>query len=172
MFVCLIYVSNFFRLCKQCYAFALVVISLFIVFQSYVGLFLVSRKLDLSTITVPETTPRSSVSMVYEHRLRELKESCDCSNSTCDIHNDNGESLLRLHSALRSMILLLPSHSLMYCAVPKIATKALLTVMLYVHLRDISEHLNNNWTNIDAATAGMEQHINISAFVQELRKVR
>jgi len=109
--------------------------------------------------------------MVYEHRLRELKENCDCSNSTCDIHNDNGESLLRLQPALRSMILLLPSHSLMYCAVPKIATKALLTVMLYVHLRDISEHLNNNWTNIARGIAQTEKRLNISPLINELRKV-
>jgi hypothetical protein len=59
----------------------------------------------------------------------------------------------------------------MYCAVPKVATKALLTAMIYVHLRDISEHLNNNWTNIDAVTAQTEQHINISAFMEELQKV-
>jgi hypothetical protein len=43
--------------------------------------------------------------------------------------------------------------------------------MIYVHLRDISEHLKNNWTNIDAAIARMEQGINISAFIRELRKV-
>jgi hypothetical protein len=59
----------------------------------------------------------------------------------------------------------------MYCAVPKIATKALLTVILYVHLRDINEHLNNNWTNVDVAIAQTEQHLNISPFINELRKV-
>jgi transposase-like protein len=109
--------------------------------------------------------------MVYEHRLRELKESCDCSHSTCDIHNYNGESLLRQHPVLRSNTLLLSSHSLVYCAVPKIATKALLTVMLYVHLRDINEHLNNNWTNVDVVIAQTEQRMSISPFINELRKV-
>jgi len=59
----------------------------------------------------------------------------------------------------------------MYCSVPKVATKALRTAMHYVHLRDISEHLNNNWTNIDVATARLEQRINISAFIRELRNV-
>jgi hypothetical protein len=69
------------------------------------------------------------------------------------------------------MTLLLPSHSLMYCAVPKIATKAILTAMLYVHLCDISEHLNNNWTNVDVTIAQTEQRLNISPFIDELRKV-
>jgi hypothetical protein len=59
----------------------------------------------------------------------------------------------------------------MYCAVPKVATKAVLTAMMHVHLRDISEHLNNNWINIDATTARTEQLINISALVEDLRKV-
>jgi len=89
----------------------------------------------------------------------------------CDIHNYNGDSLLRQHPALKSITLLLQSHSLMYCAIPKVASKALLTVMIYVHLRDISEHLNKNWTNTDPATARTEQHMNISLLVEELRKV-
>jgi len=59
----------------------------------------------------------------------------------------------------------------MYCAVPKIATKAILTAMFYVHLRDISEHLNNNWTNVDVGIARTEQRLNISPLIYELRKV-
>jgi hypothetical protein len=78
---------------------------------------------------------------------------------------------MRQHPVLRSNTLLLPSHSLVYCAVPKIATKAILTAMIYVHLRDISEHLNNNWTNVDVAIAQTEQRMSISPFINELRKV-
>jgi hypothetical protein len=110
--------------------------------------------------------------MVYQSRLRELEKCCDCSHQkACDIHNYNGEIFLRQHPLLRSNTLLLPSHSLMYCAVPKIATKAILTAMIYVHLRDISEHLNNNWTNVDVTIARTEQGLNISPFINELRKV-
>ncbi|CAF1535401.1 unnamed protein product [Rotaria magnacalcarata] len=58
----------------------------------------------------------------------------------------------------------------MYCPVPKVATKTLLNVMLYMHVRDISEHLDNNWTNVDTARARMEQMINISAFIEDLRQ--
>jgi hypothetical protein len=59
----------------------------------------------------------------------------------------------------------------MYCGVPKIATKAILTAMIYVHLRDINEHLNNNWTNIDRGIAQTEKRLSISPFINELRKV-
>ncbi|CAF1270549.1 unnamed protein product, partial [Rotaria sordida] len=58
----------------------------------------------------------------------------------------------------------------MYCPVPKVATKTILTVMLYMHVRDINEHLNTNWTNIDVFRAQMEQMINISGFIQDLRQ--
>jgi hypothetical protein len=59
----------------------------------------------------------------------------------------------------------------MYCAVPKVATKSLLTLMVYMHVRDIIENLNNNWKNIDAARARMEQTIDISTFIEDLRQV-
>jgi hypothetical protein len=82
-----------------------------------------------------------------------------------------GDSYVRIYPTLHWITLVLQSHSLMYCGVPKVATKALLTAMHYVHLRDISEHLINNWTNIDVAKARLQQRINISTFMEELRKV-
>jgi hypothetical protein len=59
----------------------------------------------------------------------------------------------------------------MYCAVPKVATKTLLTLMVYMHVRDIIENFNNNWRNIDAARAQMERSIDISTFIEDLRQV-
>ncbi|CAF1404853.1 unnamed protein product [Adineta ricciae] len=58
----------------------------------------------------------------------------------------------------------------MYCAVPKVATKTLLTLMLYVHLLDIQRNLRNNWTNIDINRTRTEQTIDISTFIQDLRQ--
>ncbi len=172
MFIAFIYVSDFLRLCKECYAYAVAVISLFIIVQSHIGLYVINRKLDFELITATETNSRLSVSMVDQYRPRTLNASWDYLHSTaCDIHNSTGDSLVRQHPVLSLVTWLLESHSLMYCAVPKVATKAVLTAMIYVHLRDISEHLNNNWTNVDAATARKEQLINITAFIDELRKV-
>jgi hypothetical protein len=172
MFVDLIFVCNFIRLCKQCYGYAVALISLLIIFLCYKNLFVINRELDLKLITVRKNESVSSLSMVYEYRLRSLNESCENFHPRAyDIHKRTGESLLRQHPLLQLVILLLQSHSLMYCAVPKVATKSLLTSMIYVHLRDINEHLNNNWSNINVTTARKEQHINIHAFINELRKV-
>jgi hypothetical protein len=172
MFIAFIYVSGFLRLCKECYKYALALISLFIIVQSQIGLYVINRKLDLELITATEINSRSSVSIVDQYRPRTLNGSWDYFHSTaCDIHNSTGDSLVSRHPVLNTVTLLLESHSLMYCAVPKVATKAVLTAMMHVHLRDISEHLNNNWINIDATTARTEQLINISALVEDLRKV-
>ncbi len=172
MFIAFIYVSGFLRLCKECYAYAVALISLFIIVQSHIGLYVINRKLDLELITATETNSSSLVSMVDQYRPRTLNASWDYLHSTeCDIHKSTGDSLVRQHPVLDLVAWLLESHSLMYCAVPKVATKAVLTAMIYTHLRDISEHLNNNWTNVDTATARKEQLINITAFIEELRKV-
>jgi hypothetical protein len=110
--------------------------------------------------------------MVYESRLRTLNESCeDLYSSAYDIHKHTGVSLSRQHPLLHSVILLLESPSLMYCAVPKVATKALLTAMIYVHLSDMNEHLNNNCSNINSTKDRKAHHINIHSLIDELRKV-
>ncbi|CAF4738489.1 unnamed protein product, partial [Rotaria sp. Silwood2] len=59
---------------------------------------------------------------------------------------------------------------MMYCALPKIATKTLLSVMFYAHFRDVSNHINTNWANIDINITRTEQSANISLLVNELRE--
>ncbi|CAF1102422.1 unnamed protein product [Adineta steineri] len=66
--------------------------------------------------------------------------------------------------------MVLKSRSLMYCPVPKVATKTLLTVMLYMHVNDIIDNLEHNWTNTDAGRAQVEKRINIGSYVHELRQ--
>ncbi|CAF0845197.1 unnamed protein product [Adineta steineri] len=68
--------------------------------------------------------------------------------------------------------MVLKSRSLMYCPVPKVATKTLLTVMLYMHVNDIIDNLEHNWTNIDAGRAQVEKRINIGSYIHELRQYR
>jgi hypothetical protein len=164
--------SNTLRSYKKCYAYAIVSISLLIIYQSHEYLFVINRKLDLTLITAMEKQSHSSVPMIYQDRSRALSDRCNHSHSAAsDIRNHNAFDLVREHQLLDLVIFLLQSQSLMYCAVPKIATKTLLTVMIYIHFRDISDHLNTNWKNIDLDRARTEQFINISALVEELRKV-
>jgi hypothetical protein len=65
----------------------------------------------------------------------------------------------------------------MYCAIPKIASKTLISLMIYVYVRDIIDYLKNNWTNIDVNRTRPEQLINIpkliniSKLIEQLHKV-
>jgi hypothetical protein len=65
----------------------------------------------------------------------------------------------------------------MYCAIPKIASKTLISLMIYVYVRDIIDYLKNNWTNIDVNRTRPEQFINIpkliniSKLIEQLHKV-
>ncbi|CAF1541906.1 unnamed protein product, partial [Adineta steineri] len=76
---------------------------------------------------------------------------------------------VRSNELINMISLVLQSQSLMYCPVPKVATKTLLNVILYIHVRDLINNLNNNWTNIDNTKAKIERTINISKFIEELR---
>ncbi|CAF4286104.1 unnamed protein product [Adineta steineri] len=65
----------------------------------------------------------------------------------------------------------LQSQSLMYCAVPKVASKTLVSLMMYVVVRDIITHLDNNSTNINIKKIRPEQLIDIPKLIDELQKV-
>ncbi|CAF3504735.1 unnamed protein product [Adineta steineri] len=42
--------------------------------------------------------------------------------------------------------------------------------MLYMHVNDIIDNLEHNWTNIDASRAQVEKRINIGSYIHELRQ--
>jgi len=158
---------------KKYYAYAIASISLLIIYQYRQYLFVINRKLDLIPITVMDTESYSSTPTIYSDRSRALRDRCNHLNSAAsDIRHHTGLHLVRDNAAFIWATFLLRSKSLMYCAIPKIATKTLLTVMNYIHLRDIIDHLNNNWTNVDVDRARAEQSINIPALIKELRQVQ
>ncbi|CAF0814112.1 unnamed protein product [Adineta steineri] len=64
----------------------------------------------------------------------------------------------------------LQSQSLMYCAIPKIASKTLVSLMMYVFVRDIITHLDNNSTNINTKRIRPEQLIDIPKLINQLQK--
>jgi hypothetical protein len=165
--------SNTRRSRKKYYTYAIASISLLIIYQYHKYLFVINRKLDLIPITAMDTESYSSTPTIYSDRSRALRNRCNHLHSAAsDIRYQSALDVVRENLAFRWATFLLQSKSLMYCAVPKIATKTILTVMNYIHLRDILDHLNNNWTNVDVHRARAEQSINISAFTEELRKVQ
>jgi hypothetical protein len=160
------------RLHKKYYAYTISVISFFIVFQFYIGPFLINKKLHVQLIKAIETDSHSSTSMIYQYQPRIFNENSNYPYSAvCGRRNYPAGNSVHKNELVNLVTIVLQSRSLMYCPVPKVATKTILIVMLYMHVHDISKHLDNNWTNIDAARARTEQMINIPAFIEDLRKV-
>jgi hypothetical protein len=110
--------------------------------------------------------------VINQYHSRTFNGRCDASDSAQhDIRKNTGAELVRQYSLLNWVSWVLESHSLMYCAVPKVATKSVLAAIVYTHFRDINDHIHNNWTNIDAARARTEQFINVRVLIEQLRKV-
>ena len=148
-----IHYIGFYRLHKKYYAFTIVVICFLVVCQ-------------FSTLTNNE-----NISKLFIPAATTGTDSCDSYSILCRKDNCNIDKTLYKNQLVYSVSIVLQSRSLMYCAVPKVATKTLLTLMLYMHLLDIQRNLKNNWTNIDRNRSRIEQTIDISTFIQDLRKV-
>lgn len=117
-------------------------------------------------------------SVEYPQVMHAKKLCSNSSSSTTDQYTSNcpNKNLstgisIRQNELVDRISVVLQSHSLMYCPVPKIATKMLLNVMLFMHVRDMIEHLNNNWTNIEAHKAQIEKMIDVPKFIDDLRSV-
>ncbi len=163
---------NFFRLYKKYYIYTIALISLCIVFQYCTDFFLTNKKIDLQLTTTTEASSYSSISMVYQSWTNLSTENCNYSYfQACKKHSCPPGNSVHKNEFVNLITLVLRTRSLMYCAVPKVATKTLLTLMVYMHVRDIIENFNNNWRNIDAARAQMERSIDISTFIEDLRQV-
>ena len=59
----------------------------------------------------------------------------------------------------------------MYCAVPKIATKTVLSYLIYIYFRELSDHLNSSGTDSHTDRARSDQLVGITKLVKELQKV-
>ena len=146
-----------FRLHKKYYAYTIVLMSLFIVFQFHTDSFLRNKKIKLQLIKATETVSHSSASTIYPYRPSIPNESYNQSHSAvCGRHHYSADNYVHKNELVNLISLVLQSRSLMYCPVPKVATNTFLTVILYMHVRDIIEHLDHNWTNIDAVKARTE----------------
>ncbi|CAF1491329.1 unnamed protein product, partial [Adineta steineri] len=118
-----------------------------------------------------ETNSNLLVPMIYEHRSKILNSKCnDLHTSENNLTNCSSASLVYTYPWLNAALFSLQSQSLMYCAIPKIASKTLISLMMYVHVRDIVTHLSNNPKNISLNGTRAEQFIDIPRLIAELQK--
>ena len=159
--------------CKKYCAYGIIVISFLVVFQIHHYFFVTKEKADLLSVIGIETESHVLLPLIYEDRSRTLSGNCNHSHSSVfDIKKHAPASLMRAYPWLNSALFPIQSKSLMYCAIPKVASKTLVSLMMYVYVHDIINYLNNNWTKTNAnSTRRIEQLINIPKLVEQLRKV-
>ena len=162
-----------FRKCKTHFKYAIVLMGLTIAFQCYAylvdrsGAFYLPR-----SIRYMETHSHPLASSILEERSRVLTNGCDHTYSSIgDIHNHGTLKQLRANQGINLVAFLLRSRSLMYCAVPKMATKTVLSYMIYVYFLELSGYLNGSQTDTHTDRARRLQIAGITNLAKELRKV-
>lgn len=160
--------------CKKYCAYGIIVISFLVIFQIRQYFFTTKEKPDLLSIVEIETDSNLLMPMIYEDRSRTLSGKCNHSHSSVlDIGKYAPANWIKAYPWLNSALFPIQSKSLMYCAIPKIASKTLISLMMYVYVQDIIGYLNKNWTKMNVnSTRRLEQLINIPKLIEQLRKVR
>lgn len=162
------------RKCKQYCAYGIILMSFLAIFQSHTYFFIINKKPNLLSMIKTETNSNLLLSLIDKDRSRILNGRCNHSDTSIfDIKNYTSTSLIRAYPWLNAAIFPLQSKSLMYCAVPKIASKTLVSLIMYVYVRDIMDYLNNNnnSTIIDVNRTQIEQLIDIPKLIVQLQKV-
>ncbi|CAF4032755.1 unnamed protein product [Adineta steineri] len=163
--------STFYWIYYKKYSFSLIIfLSCLTIFQYRTDVFLTNKKVDYELSQAIKINLNLSINKTDNSNL----SISTIDNSTYFKKCPKDKSFfdhipVRSNELINMISLVLQSQSLMYCPVPKVATKTLLNVILYIHVRDLIKNLNNNWTNIDNAKAKIEKMININKFIGELR---
>ncbi|CAF4128577.1 unnamed protein product, partial [Adineta steineri] len=153
--------STFYLIYLKKYSFSMIIfLSLLTIFQYHrTDVLHTNKKIDYELSQAIKINSNLSISTI--HNSTYFKK--------CPKDKPYRNIPIRSNELINMISFVLQSQSLMYCPVPKVATKTLLNVILYIHVRDLINNLNNNWTNIDNTKAKIERAINISKFIEELR---
>ena len=157
---------------KQCFVCMAVLLYFLVIFKSYEYVIITSQKADLLREAKEKNDLSLLIPMIYEDRSKTLIDKCNSSHILSgNIRNNVSASLINAYPWLKNALFPLLSKSLMYCAIPKIASKTLISLIIYTYVRDIIDYLNGDSTNINVNKTRIEQFIDISVLTEQLRKV-
>ncbi|CAF1479987.1 unnamed protein product, partial [Adineta steineri] len=140
--------STFYWIYYKKYSFSLIIfLSCLTIFQYRTDVFLTNKKVDYELSQAIKINLNLSINKTVNSNL----SISTIDNSTYFKKCPKDKSFfdhipVRSNELINMISLVLQSQSLMYCPVPKVATKTLLNVILYIHVRDLIKNLNNNWT--------------------------
>ena len=97
--------------------------------------FIVQPTIIPSLIDINETLSDSlpTVSLYHEDRNRFVRNRC---SDTKELSRQSHSKINHRDSLINYLGFFLRSHSLFYCSVPKVATRTLLILITYLHIRD------------------------------------
>ena len=167
--------AHYYRTVQRCmryFIYGILLINFLVLIQIRQYFMIKGGKFDVSWIIVEETDSNSLLPCIHKNRSQLLNNKCiHLNRSVSAKKKPTFASLVKEFPWLRDSILSLQSHSLAYCAIPKIASKSFLTLMIYVYIRDAIDHVDANVTNIVVNKARVEQLLNIQKLHEGLRQV-
>lgn len=111
--------------------------------------------------------------MVYENRSEILSDRCNRSDASLfSALNSMPTILAKNYPWLNGALFPLRSKSLLYCAIPKIASKSLISIIIYAYVRDILDNLTNHSPYDAVNKIQAERLIKISKLIEQLKKVK
>ena len=164
--------SGVLRKCKRCYACAIVVVAFVLILRTHESFLLTTNKTNVPVLIKMESKRSLSLAIIDEDRSETLRSQCNRSKQVqSDIRTYSPAALIKAYPWLNGALFPLLSRSLLYCAVPKVASKTLISLIIYVHVRDILESLKNDSTQIEFHADRPEQFVNVTKLIEQLRKV-
>ncbi|CAF1480210.1 unnamed protein product [Adineta ricciae] len=154
--------------CRRYYLFGVIFLSFFIVIQFHQTCSI--RKFhsySIPIIHIEINLPDHQ----SEIRSKSLDNQCNQNNSMkSDLTKSSSIHLTRVYPWLHAALFPIQSQSLMYCAIPKVASKTLVSLMIYVYVRDTIQNLTRNGTKPYIDQTQTQQYINIPRLIKELNK--
>lgn len=167
LFRCIHFSGSIHKCMKYC-AYVVILISFLTIFTSNQYIFTLKKKVDIFLVIEIKDDYKFSLPMVYEDRSKVLTDQCNHSQvSLPDVEQYAPTELIKTYPWLNSALFPVQSKSLMYCAIPKVASKTLISLIMYVYIRDIINYVNNNRIN----TTRIQELVNIPMLVTQLQKV-
>lgn len=109
------------------------------------SIIVIFQKFFISNRTIMHST--SMINLQFVTSTYELTKSCERLNKAMfnnDTVNYSPQRLATSYPWLNTSIFLVESESLMYCSVPKVASKTFISVITYVYIRSIINQVNYN----------------------------
>lgn len=148
--------------CRCVRQYTCLIIAFIILLTVFIQHLRMKTALEKRSSPISEMKKRLLLRDIHQERARHLSERCKHSDTSVRHRQSPSDS---------ECFLTLRSHSLMYCAVAKIATTSLRPIIIYSHLQEIYNHITGNRIQEVFIGKKPEELVNVTSLVQTLEEV-